>query len=314
VSRNPPGPPSAPFPPKPAADRRSFWIGIALGAVCALIWGIQAVVSRQSVADGLTAADVTVVRVILSGLVLMPLALRMRPFPVGRLGFARALVITCLAGAPYSFMIVGGAAFAPAIHIAVIGSGLIPLFSALLAFALIGERASAAKVAAVGTVLIGIGLFSWEAFIGAPLREGAWRGDLVFVLTALMWSTFGLVAQRWSVHAVEGTVTICVLSLLTVPLWVAFLPMNLAHVSVSAIALQAIYQGLVVGVLSLFLYTRVVALLGPVSAAMFVPLVPIVTAVGGIVFLAEWPSVREWLGMLLVVIGMTLALRSGRAR
>jgi drug/metabolite transporter (DMT)-like permease len=122
------------------------------------------------------------------------------------------------------------------------------------------------------------------------------------------------VAKRWSIGAVEGTVTVCVLSLFSAPLWVAFLPMNLMHVSVSAIALQAVYQGLVVGVLSLFLYTRVVALLGPVSAAMFVPLVPIVTAVGGIVFLAEWPSPREWLGMLLVVIGMTLALRPGRAR
>ena len=36
------------------AAARAFWKGIGLGVVCALIWGVQAVVSRRSVIDGLS--------------------------------------------------------------------------------------------------------------------------------------------------------------------------------------------------------------------------------------------------------------------
>jgi len=44
------------------------------------------------------------------------------------------------------------------------------------------------------------------------------------------------------------------------------------------IALQAGYMGLLVGVASMYLYTRAIALLGSVRASVFVALVPLVTA------------------------------------
>jgi drug/metabolite transporter (DMT)-like permease len=287
--------------------------GVACGASCSLIWGIQAVVSRQSVADDLTATDVTVVRFLVAGLVLFPVAMRAGQFPFGRLSPSRAVIIACLAGAPYSLVLVGGAAFAPAIHSAVIGPGLIPFVAALLAFILFGEQLSAPKLAGLALVVIGVGVFSIDALIGAAAREGAWRGDLLFALTAVMWASFGLLAKRWNVGAVEGTASICVLSLLSMPLWAPLLPMRLAQASAIAVGLQAIYQGLFVGVLSLMLYTRCVMLLGPAAASLFVPLVPIVTALGGVLLLGEQPSISEWVGMVAVVCGMIVALLPGRA-
>jgi drug/metabolite transporter (DMT)-like permease len=293
-------------------DTRSLWTGIAFGCLCALIWGIQAVISRQSVADGLTAADVTILRFLLAGLVLAPWALRLKPPPVGRLGWTRAAILACLAGAPYSLALVGGAAFAPAIHSGVIGPGLIPPMSALLAYLFLGERTNRGRLFGIALIVVGIGLFSWEALIGAGARAGAWRGDLLFVLTAVMWASFGLMARRWGVGAIEGTACICALSLLSMPLWAPFLPVRLTDASVAALTLQAVYQGLLVGVVSLFLYTRCVALLGPIRAALFVPLVPLVAAVGGVLFLGEQPSARELTGMLTVIGGMVVAFNLGR--
>jgi drug/metabolite transporter (DMT)-like permease len=291
------------------AGRGTFWRGVGFGALCALFWGIQAVASRQSVHDGLTASDVTIIRFVVAGLVLLPFALRMQPFPVGPLGWRRALLLTCVAGAPYSLVLVEGSAFAPAIHSAVIGPGLIPFVAALIGFWFAGERPGAARLAGLALILAGIGLFSWEAVTGAETREGAWRGDLLFVLNAVMWAAFGAMTKRWAVPAVGGTATIAVLSLLSMPLWASFLPSQLAQASVSAIALQAVCQGLLVGVLSLIFYTRCVALLGPVAAALFVPLVPVVAALGGVLALGEIPSALEFAGMAVVVGGMVLALR-----
>jgi drug/metabolite transporter (DMT)-like permease len=293
-------------------EAQRLWKGVTCGALCSLIWGVQAVVSRQSVADGLTAADVTILRFLAATLVLLPFGLRLRPFPVGRLGWRRTLVLTCLAGGPYSAILVGGSAFAPAIHTAVISPGLIPLMSALQAWLFLSEPASPSRLIGIGIIMVGIVVFSFDAVTGAGARAGAWRGDLLFVLNATLWAAFGLLARRWNVDAVEGTTAICIVSLMTLPLWVPFLPLRLMEASMSAVLLQAAYQGALVGALSLILYTRCVTLLGPMRASLFVPLVPIVTAIGGILLLGELPSALEWIGMLTVIGGMAVAMNLRR--
>jgi drug/metabolite transporter (DMT)-like permease len=293
-------------------EAQRIWKGVTCGALCALIWGIQSVVSRQSVVDGMTAADVTILRFLAASLVLLPFARRLRPFPVGRLGWRRTLVLTCLAGGPYSAILVGGSAFAPAIHTAVISPGLIPLMSALQAWLFLSEPTSRRRLIGIGIIIVGIVVFSFDAVTGAGARAGAWRGDLLFVLNATLWAAFGLLARRWNVDAVEGTTAVCMVSLVTLPLWVPFLPLRLMEASLSAVLLQAAYQGVLVGALSLILYTRCVALLGPIRASLFVPLVPIVTAGGGILLLGEQPSILEWIGMLTVIGGLAVAMNLAR--
>jgi drug/metabolite transporter (DMT)-like permease len=287
------------------------WLGILFGILCALIWGGQSVMSRQSVFDGMTAIDVTVVRFLTSGLLLLPFALRRcRPFPVGALGWRRALILTALAGIPYSLVLVGGVTFAPALHSAVIAAGLTPLFATALAFVVLKERPSAPKMIGLGLVIAGIWVFSREALALAPGREGAWRGDLLFALSAAMWSLFGLLARRWAIDAVMATVTIGVLSLFTLPLWVGFVPLNLDKVAPSAILLQAAYQGVLVGVISLFLFARAVALVGVMRAALFSSLLPAVAALAAYVALGETPTTSEIVGTVVVTSGMILAFRS----
>jgi drug/metabolite transporter (DMT)-like permease len=294
------------------AAARAFWKGIGLGVVCALIWGVQAVVSRRSVLDGLSAADVTILRFVVASAVLLPVALRVRPVVVGELGWKRALVLTLLAGAPYTLILVGGAAFAPALHNAVITPGLIPVMAVLLGLLVLGQRPGAMKLLGIALILAGIPVFSWDALIGTPAREGVWRGDLLFALSSVMWAYFGLLAGRWNVRADAATASIAILSLLGTPLWAMLVPMRLWGASLAAILLQAIYQGLIVGVVATLLYIRVVMLLGSVRAALFLPLVPIVTALTGAILLGENPSMLEVAGMLLVVAGMALALVSRR--
>jgi drug/metabolite transporter (DMT)-like permease len=292
------------------AARAAFWKGLTLGVVCALIWGVQAVISRRSVFDGLSASDVTILRFLVASLVLLPVALRQRPVVVGELGWRRALVLTLLAGAPYTLILVGAAAFAPALHNAVITPGLIPVMAMLLGFLVLGRRSPVLELAGVGLILAGIPPFSWDALTGLPAREGAWRGDLLFALSSVMWAYFGLLASRWKVRPVAATASMAVISLLGSPLWALVVPMRLLHASLGAILLQAIYQGLLVGVFATFLYMRVVALIGSVRAALFLPLVPVITALTGAILLGETPSRLELVGMLLVIGGMALALAS----
>lgn len=293
------------------ARQQRPWLGFACGILAAAIWGIQAVISRQSVADGMTAADVTILRFAAAALVLLPFALRrMKPFPVGKLGWRRALILTAIVGPTYSLILVGGAHFAPALHSSVISPGLIPVCTALLAWWVLGERASTARLAGLSVIVLGVALFSMEALANTPTREGAWIGDMLFVLIALLWSAFGLLCRRWGADAIEVTMATCLLSVPLLPLVALVMPVHLTQAALSAIALQAIYQGLLVGAFALFLYTQAVAILGAGRAALFLPLVPVVTALSGTLLLGERPSPVEIAGMALAITGMLIALRA----
>jgi drug/metabolite transporter (DMT)-like permease len=207
--------------------RRRLLAGIACGLATSLVWGVQSVVSRQSVADGLTAADVTMLRFCVASLLLLPIALkRMRPFPVGQLGWGRALILTVLAGAPYALVLVTGAAFAPALHSSTITPGLIPVLTVGFAYAFAGERPGAARIIGLAIVLAGIAAFSWEGFGELRPGEQVWIGDLIFMLNALMWTAFGLLARRWRADPIDVTIATCLLSLLVLPVFALTLPIR----------------------------------------------------------------------------------------
>jgi hypothetical protein len=88
------------------------------------------------------------------------------------------------------------------------------------------------------------------------------------------------------------------------------LPMHLSAAHWGMIAIQAGYMGLLVGVASMYLYTRAIALLGSVRASVFVALVPLVTSFASAPLIAEQPNVSEVAGMIVVVLGVALSLRS----
>ncbi len=71
-------------------------------------------------------------------------------------------------------------------------------------------------------------------------------------------------------------------------------------------------MGLLVGVLSMYLYARAIALLGSVRASVFVALFPVVTALMSPAILAEWPTAPEITGMVVVILGVVLSLRLNR--
>lgn len=286
------------------------WLGFAAGAGAAIIWGVQSVVSRQSAADGLTSVDVTVLRFITAAVVLLPFALmRLRPFPVGRIGWRKAVVLTLFGGAPFAAVLVGGSTFAPALHTAVVAPGLIPVITGALAWVILGERTPAGRMAGLGLILAGIAVFAGPGLFGAG-TAGAWRGDLFFVAAALMWSVFSILAKRWEADALDLTITLSMLSLALLPLMALAVPLRIGSAAFGALALQALYQGLLVGVVSVFFYASANQILGAARATLFLPLVPAVAAVSGAVLIGEWPSGAEIAGMLLVMTGMTVALRS----
>ena len=284
----------------------------AAGTICilltVLIWGMQPVVMRLAARQGLTPADMTVFRFGIAALVLIPIALRHAHFPVGALGWKRALVLTLLGGAPYNYFIIVGAAYAPALDGASILSGAALLMTAVLASRLSGEQITRLRVVALMLISAGILPFAAQSVLqGIAAGNDAWRGHALFACAGCMWAGVGALSKRWNVDPWNFTSSTVILSAATIPLWIVALPTHWQRVEPAVATLHGLYFGLIVGVLSSVLFQKAIGLLGATTTGMFFALVPFTAWIGGQVMLGEKPSGAEIAGMLLVMAGLAIA-------
>ena len=95
--------------------------------------------------------------------------------------------------------------------------------------------------------------------------------------------------------------------MLYLPVYLALFGGRLARLSSADLAIQVIFQGILVTIVSIVLYGRAVAFLGASGGAAFGALVPALSALIAIPLLGEWPSETDWLAIGLISAGVYLA-------
>src|SRR5262249_15350863 len=88
--------------------------------------------------------------------------------------------------------------------------------------------------------------------------------------------------------------------------YVAMFGTRLMLLPTSDLAVQTIYQGILVTIVSLVFYGSAIDILGMSGGAAFGALVPVLTALIAIPLLREWPNTIDWFGMPLVSAGVYL--------
>ena len=293
------------------AARRKLIVGLATGLLTAVLWGSWAVISRVGLTDGLNFHDVTALRFGVAGLILLPVLLRRG---VDRTGIAGvrwpiALALCIGAGVPYSLLVFAGLAIAPASHQAVIGPSVVLLLTATLSWIALGERLGRLQLVGMAIILAGVATIGAKAVLDAT--SGIGWGHLLFVIAAAFWSAFTVVARAWRVDALVATAIVSVLSLAYLPVYFALFGLRLLAAPPSAVVLQAVFQGILTGVVALILFLRAVALLGAGRAALFVAVVPAMGALLAAPVLGERLTASTLVGAALVSLGMLLAVGRG---
>lgn len=278
------------------------WTGVLAGTASALIGGGWQVVTRHSTtAAEVAPGELAALRYLLPAIVLAPL-LRglLRP---GRPWAAMALMAAG-GGLPFGLLAISGTAFAPAAHMGVLVAGASPLLAAALAALLWGERVGGIRLAGLGLMACGVASLS----VALPGATGlAWLGDLLFLLAALAWAVFTLAYRRsglgpWQAAAVVN----CASAAMILP-WVLLhgLP-TLQALPWPALALQALWQGVLAGLLAFALFAFAIDRLGA-SAASFGALVPVAATVGGWVWLGDPLGRAEAFAVAATSCGVLLA-------
>lgn len=290
-----------------SSSSRPVLAGSLAALASVLIWSGWIVFTRHGVTTDVPPVTLGLLRYAIPTVVMLPLLMRSGP-SFRRAGWVKCAIMVCGSGAPFFLICSLGMTFAPAAHVGVMLPGVMPMFVAVLAFLLLGERYAGAQLLGYALVLAGV-----VALGGAGLIEaggGDWRGHALLLLSAASWACFTLAFKRSGLTAWQAAALINAVSVVIMVTIDAFQDgPRLWDIPWPTVVAQGFAQGILSGLLALAAYGYAVSILGASRASAFVSLTPALTAVIAAVTLGEWPDAVT-VGAILVV-GAGVALASG---
>jgi drug/metabolite transporter (DMT)-like permease len=287
----------------PNSNDRILGLLSAAGVFC--IWSGFLVFSRAGMQSGLTPFDLTALRFVVAGALILPFAIEWWPrhLPL----HATLAMSICGPGALYSILMYFGLKGSSAAYGGVFANGTLPMFTILLGF-LFARRAPsrqqlvAVLILAVGAVLIGVpGLRAGGSSVVSAIA--------FFLAASAVLSIYVLGVKHWQVEARQALALVSLPNaVFFLPAWFFLLPSTIHDVPWSTILLQAAFQGLGPGFLAVILFSISARILGPTPSAGLAAAVPASATLLAIPVLGEIPTGIEWIGIAIVTAGLVLLL------
>jgi drug/metabolite transporter (DMT)-like permease len=300
--------------------------------VTVLIWSSFILIARASAdpARGglLTPFDIAFCRIVGAAVILLPWGAYLvrqdrasGKFGASWLGLsplsARTTVsVGFFGGLLYALLAYSGFVHAPALHASVLMPGSLPLWTALLAWWLLGDRITPLRALGLGLIVLGDllvgGLSLLHAFDGGQV----WLGDVLFMVAAMCWATYSVLARHHGLEAVRATIAITTFAFVVyVPVYSVLVLSGAVPGQVFAapwrdVLFQAVFQGWGSVVISGITFTQMIRHYGPVRSTMITALVPGLSALGAVWLLGEPLRWNLAAGLTLVTAGILFGVRA----
>ncbi|MCC8949942.1 DMT family transporter [Bradyrhizobium sp. Arg62] len=289
-------------------DTKAILLGVACGLGAALCWALGFVATRHGLKVGFTPVDLLMHRFLWSGIVFLPLVVRAGLRDLCGIGWGRGMALMLLGGPVMSLISYAGFMFVPLGHGSVIQPSCATLGGLFLAVVLLKETVSLSRAAGAVVIVVGLAVIGSESI--GHMGPSAVIGDLIFVLTGLMFAGFATLVRYWRVSAFSVASVISVLSLSLFPLYAASGGLARdAAIGLHENTLQAIAQGILAGPAAMYLFAVSIQRLGVARAAVFPATVPVLTLLLGWLLIGEPPTTLQAAGLAAVLAGFYLAQR-----
>lgn len=289
--------------------RPTMIIGIVCGTFAALAWAAGFVVAKHGIQIGFSPADLAFHRFFWSGLLVLPLIVREGLRDLGGIGWGRALVMTVLSGPPQSLLAYTAFILVPLGHGTTIQPACAALSGLVLASLILHEKATLQRVIGGAIIIAGLLMFGAESL--TTIGSSGVGGDLLFATAGLFWATFGALLRLWNVAGTRAVMAVGAVSVIVLsPIYLFVCGIGgLTKQSLFENLLQAVVQGGIAGSLPIYLFAHAIIALGGGRAATFPALVPVFGVIIGYLALGVVPSLAQFVGMLIVLVGFHFALR-----
>jgi drug/metabolite transporter (DMT)-like permease len=291
------------------AKRPAGLVGVACGAAAALLWAAGLASARHGIDVGLSPADIVFHRCVWAGLAFLPVVIANRAADFRAFGWGRSIVLTLFGGPLLSAFSYSGFLLVPLGHGGVIQPSCAALGGLALATLVLKEQLLVTRAAGAIAIVAGLCVIGFEAL--TSMGGNALLGDFAFAIAGFMFAAFGMLLKLWRIAPTRAVVVTSVLSLVLIPIqWAFFGFERMIAVGWWENLIQLVFQGVLSGAASIYLFTRAVILLGAARAAVFPTLVPPFTLLIGYLVLGVIPSAFQLFGLVLVLVGFRLTQKS----
>ena len=301
------------------------WAAVAIGAG----WQLA---TRHGARSSLAPLDLALLRYTVPALLLAPVWWRHGLLPGPDLSVVRFTLIVAGAGLPFGLLAMVGASYAPATHMGALIPGLSPLLT-LLRASLLGLGAmtrltttttvttmttlTSTRAVGAGVTLCGVLLVVFPVLMVSTVNtQSLILGDRLFVAAAVMWTAYTLAFRGSRLQPLQAVSVISAYSaLMVVPLWLmAYVKgdTRLLQAPAHEVALQFLMQGVLAGVVGLYVIGFAIRGIGATRTAAAGALVPVVVALGAWFFLGEAMTAYLFLGSVVTSLGVWLMLKASR--
>ena len=285
--------------------KRSYLV-VLVALITVSIWAVFIVATRFSVSTNFTVEEVLILRLVPSTLIMAPFMIKYDLIPRG-LSWLKAGMLMIGASAIFPYIVSSGLSFAPASDGGVLAPGMLPFWTALAAFFILGEKLDQVRRTGLLIILIGalmVGL--WQIIFNSD--EGVWRGHILFLIGSGLFAIYSVIFRQSGLTPLHGLlIGLFWGTLFITPILLLTGKVTFHDVSAFDIGITIFIQSLVIGILATILFNYGVRLIGASEMGAFGALTPILAMMGGILFLNESVPVIKMAGIFLVAIGVFLA-------
>jgi drug/metabolite transporter (DMT)-like permease len=285
--------------------KRSY-LGVLVALITVSIWAVFIVATRFSVSTNFTVEEVLILRLVPSTLIMAPFMIKYDLIPRG-LSWLKAGMLMIGASAIFPYIVSSGLSFAPASDGGVLAPGMLPFWTALAAFFILGEKLDQVRRTGLLIILIGalmVGL--WQIIFNSD--EGVWRGHILFLIGSGLFAIYSVIFRQSGLTPLHGLlIGLFWGTLFITPILLLTGKVTFHDVSAFDIGITIFIQSLVIGILATILFNYGVRLIGASEMGAFGALTPILAMMGGILFLNESVPSIKMAGIFLVAIGVFLA-------
>lgn len=285
-------------------ERRARIVGMLCGLAVILLFSSFTLVSRLGLASSLRVQDLAVLRFTISGMLMLPVLLH---FGLARLRWRDAAALTITGGLGFALFAYTGFSLAPAAHGGVLLHGTLPLFTFAMAWLASSMTITERRAWGLCAILSGVVAMAWDTVAGGNLRQ--LLGDGSLLLASLCWASYGLLARRLDLPPAHSAAIVAVLSMCCyLPVYLLLPERNLVSAPWPELVLQGLFQGVLIGTVSIVVYSKAVATLGAMETALFTAAVPVVTTLIAALLMGEVPGAWVWAGIVVVTVGMVISM------
>jgi drug/metabolite transporter (DMT)-like permease len=200
-------------------DLTSRFNSTAFGVICgigaSLFWAAGFVGTRHGLDVGFSPTDLAVHRFVWSGLALLPFVMWHGAGDLNGIGWGRGIVLAILGGPVFAIISNAGFLLVPLGHGGVIQPSCATLGGLLLVTLVLKEKLVAMRAIVALIIVVGLVVIGGEA--AKMIGVHGVVGDLIFVLTGLMYATFGTLLRLWRIVPMSAAAAVGVISLISVP-------------------------------------------------------------------------------------------------